>query len=487
MHIIILFTLLLCCFSCAPEKCSEAVKEREKNAFCDLQYVYSTVEMPDHPLYLEDIINIAWENNWDTLTRELEWEVQREVATREMLKMLPSLNFNGEKSFRNKSTASTSLLPATGIITPPSIGSSQHVKVWDMTFTFRVLDFALAYYRSQAEGWRALGVYTQYARLKQTLILEVYRSYWRVVAAQWAMERTGAMLALITEFTQKFEKDMDLRYISRVPGLRIEDQLLGFQLQFYNFDLAYATAKAELAALMGIPPDVEFELAPIEVLPMPCVDDVEELERLALQHRPELYGADFNEHLAAEQVRLAIIPLLPNLEYFKSYQNNFDRFLVHHRWIVTGMRAAWDLLAVPQKVVDIKSAKINRERAYVARLALSVGILTQVHIAYNNYQNIARLYDIREGISKVRDRLSKATDSEFSEGEFNEVEAVLARANALQAEIDFIRAYGEMQTVLEQLNNSIGLPLRYSTVALPGDCVEVICEEIPPPDGGEGM
>lgn len=452
--------------------------ERARNAESDLEYIDSTVELPDHPLYLEEIINIAWANNWDTYTKELEWEAQREFATAEMLAMLPSLDITAERANRNKSTAAVSLLPRTGIITQPSIGSSQHIRVWDAIFTFRLLDFSLAYFRSRADGWRALGIYSQYARLKQTLILEIYRSYWKAITAQWAMQRTGLMLEMLDEFTQKFETNMSRRNLSVVPSLRIEDQLWGFQLQFYNFDLAYAAAKAELAALMGIPANVDFELAPIEIKSIPSVDDICILEGLALQNRPELYGTDADVHLALEQVRLAAIPLLPAFQAFAGWQNNYDRYLIHHHWIIAGIRVAWDLLSVPSKVGNVVSATTNKRRAYAARLALSVGVLTQVHIAYNDYLSTLRSYRIHENISTTRNRLRQATETEFIEGEFNEVDAVLARANALQGEIDFVRSYGEMQIALEALNNSIGQPLYYSTVNFEEPCIDEGCESV---------
>lgn len=466
MKLLILMILLVCLEGCTlSEKIPKILQERQDNAVSDLEYLYSMVQLPDHPLTLEEIVDIAWQNNWDALTEELDWETQRLTATSQLLQMLPSLALSGEASDRNKSTAQVALIPSTGIITQPAIGSSKEVRIWDATFTFRLIDFSLAYFRSQAQQWRALGAYTQYARIKQNVILDVYRAYWRAITAQWAMERAGAMLATINEFIEKFEKNIALRNLSSVPALKLEDQLRSFQLQFYNFDLAYASGKAELAHLMGIPADVNFELAPVEMKAMPAIDNIDELEKLAMENRPELFGTDFEENLSAEQVREAIVLLFPTLEYFRSYQNNFDRFLIHHHWIVTGIRAAWDLLSLPSKKVNVDAAKSNRLRAYTARLALSIAVLSQVNIAYNNYLTGSRLYEIAAGISQVRDRLSDATEMEFIEGEFNEVEAVLAKANALEAEIQYIRSYGDMQIALEELNNSIGLPIRYNTLS----------------------
>ncbi len=461
----------ICCsvlsIGCTNKNCNELVELRDKHAVEDLECIYSRVDLPNRPLTLEDIIDIAWTHNYEALAKELEWEVEKELTTSEMLQMLPNLTINAERSKRNNSTAATAFVPSTHMLAPAEIGSAERVNIWDITFNFRILDFAIAYYRSSAEAWRALGVYMQYTRLKQNLVLSIYKSYWRAISARAVIGKSLEMLDLISEFRKKFDKNIDLRLLSVVPALKIEDQLLGFQVQFYDLDLQYLSAKTELAEFMGLPADIEFELAPVEMIPPPCLEPVEFLEETALRYRPELYGGDFEEAMAADEVRQAIIPLLPNAEIFKSYHFNADKFLVHHYWIVTGWRIAYELLGIPSKVFNISSAKFNEDRAYYARLAVAVAVLTQVRVSYTNYQIAYDQYDIRSDVANVRKRLADATNDEFVQGEFNEVDVVLARANALQGEIDAIRAYGELQVQLEQLNNSIGQPLRYTTFAQP--------------------
>ncbi|MBA3958038.1 MAG: TolC family protein [Parachlamydiaceae bacterium] len=449
---------------CSHKEIPSLVQTRDDHAICDLDYIYSTIDIPCEPLTLKGIIDIAWRHNWDVLAKELEWAVQREVTTREMLRMLPSFTFNGEWSHRNKRTASRTQLIPSGIRTPPSIGSEQRVRAWDATLSFKVIDFALAYYQSQESSWRALGLYMQYARLKQNMILEIYKSYWKAMSARWGAKKSQEILALIAEYREKFDREMDARYISRVPGLRIEDQMLNFQVQLYSFEFTYQNAKAELAALMGIPADVQFELAEVEMDAFPELEPIEELEQIALRSRPELYNSDFEENISTEQVRQAVIRTFPSTEIFKSYRTNLDRFLVHHHWIVTGLRVAWDLLSVPQHIFDIKAAQLGRDRAYVARLALSVGVMTQVNIAYFDYLNISEQYKIREDIYNVRTRLADASWMEFYRGEFNMVDVILSRASAIQGGVDAISAYGQKQIALEQVNNSIGQPLRFNTL-----------------------
>lgn len=462
---IFLMIMLFLVSACSRSEIVRLEYERDTLAEHDLMRLNDNVYLlPETPLTLDQIVDIAVCNNLDLYVKELNYEIQLEVANRELFKMLPRLDFFGEFSHRSNSTASRSLVPPLKRLTRPSIGSSQTVKRWDVTLVWNLLDFGLAYYQSQEEQYRAVITYFEYERLKQNLILEVYKSYWRGVASKKGADDAREVLALVKSILGRYERQMANRMLSQVLGLRIEDQMLQIELRLYDLDLLYDQSKAELAGLMGIPAGACFELAPIDIMPLPPLEDVCVLERIALQQRPELYGTDLDFKIAKDEIQLAYLRFLPGAEVFTSYNENKDPFLVHQFWTTAGVRAVWNLLAFPQHVADANAAQISKYRAYQARLAQTISVLAQVHISYVQYKEIDRLYGVQEHIYQVRDRLSKATDAEFAVGEFSLTEVVLALGNAIEGEVNALQAYADLRIGLERINNAIGMPQLYPKI-----------------------
>ena len=313
------------------------------------------------------------------------------------------------------------------------------------------------------EQEKAISQYMQYIRIKQNLIVEVYKSYWKAITARKAADDSRAVLELAATLQEAYQRQIDDRIISQVQGLRVEDQIVAIQLKLYNFDLLYDTARAELAALMGMPADVCFDLAPADFSPIPDIDDVCELEEAALMNRPELYAADMDVNISCDDVKAAMIQILPSPQLFDGYHRNIDRFLLHHNWTYVGIIAAYNLLSLPQHIYDVRSTQMELEKSKEARLALSVGILAQVHLSYLKYLDASRSYKLHQSQFDVRDRLLVATKGTFENGEFNIADLLTAESEALTGEIDALQAYGDLRLAVEQINNTIGLPLYYNS------------------------
>ena len=460
-----LITVVTLLTACSKTVCSNLDEERYVAASNDVQTAYDSIELPDRPLTLNDIIELAWQNNLDAKVKELDYLVQREVATREAFKMLPQYTFNGEYSHRNPNSAASSILLVGGGSTPfpPQLGQQNTVRRFDVTLTWNFLDFGVAYYRSLQEQNREISLCMQYQRIKQNLIVEVFKSYWKAITAKKASEDARAVLELAASLKIAFEKQIEDRMISQVQGLRVEDQIVSIQLKLYNFDLLYDTARSELAALMGLPADVCFELAPANFIEMPELEDICQLEEAALLNRPELFAADMDVKISAGDVHAALLQILPSPEGLFGYNRNIDRFLLHHNWTIVGLRAAWNLLSIPQHIYDVRTTEMGLEKTKEARLALSVGILAQVHLAYLKYLDASRSYKLHQSLSDVRDRLLTATQGTYDAGEFNIADLLTAQSEALTGEIDALQSYGDLRLALEQVNNTIGIPLYYNS------------------------
>lgn len=452
--------IMLCILSsCSNREASDLNKVREVHAEHDVALL--TPEFQDEKVYftLDDIINIALGRNLDLLVKQQEWAIQHERETGEALKMLPSGTASGVTSWRNKNTASVQ--EQNGQISSPIIGSPQRVEQWDITATWNLLDFGVTYYRSRQEHDRTTSLGFQTKRQAQNLILEIYKSYWKAIAALNAINESKEILELSAIQQEAFQRQIQDRNISGLVGLKSQAQLVDIEVKLTKFTTDYETAKAELAGLMGLSPFICFELSPVDFTDVIEPDDICELEDIALKSRPELFVTDLDEKINADEVRISLLQMLPSPAFFAGRNWDADRFLVHHYWALTGMRASYNLLALPSRYYDYRTAKEKKCLSKLSRMALSVGVLTQVHLAYIKYYEALEGYKLLQKTANINERLYESFSKAKLYGEKSGVELIAVQMDTLVAKINALKAYADLRVAVEFLNNAIGKPRFY--------------------------
>jgi len=468
MHkrLLLTFILLIAFSSCYKKSgVNQSCEVRQDHSQKDEDYLYQRAILPDKPLTLMDIIEIAYQLNLDLQVKELDWAIQEEVATGETLKMLPAFIYTSDHSHRNNSTASTQITPSTGVISPPLTSSTQTDHRWDYTLTWNLLDFGLSYFRSRAELDRAQVARFQYEKVKQNLVLNIYKSYWRAIAAKVTAEHSRNIIELSQKVQETVQKDTKERLISSLQGYQTQDQMLQIQKRLNYFENVYYEAKAELAGLMGIPAALCFELAPVELADMPELYDLCRMEEIALESRPELYGADFEGRISADQVHIELLQMFPTLSLFQGFHTDKNPFLVNSNWTIVGVQTVWNLLSLPQHFAHTLAAKGRQYQTYESRLALTIGVLSQVNLAYWKFQEVLQQYNLQLEIYTVQKRLAEATKKQHLYGEIGIVDVVRTEGDAISSEAVLLQLYGDLQIALEQINFAMGRSLLFNTIA----------------------
>ena len=473
----LIFLLLVFLGGCVNTKLSHLRHERFHYAEKDFQALATRTKVPDKPLALNDIIEIAICNNLDLRVKELEYAIQSERATGEKLKTLPSLTLSGEHSYRSTNTASYSINATTGEISsgvdpvtgqalpPGSIGSSQWVNRWDLTAAYNLVDFGLSYLRARQEINRAISVRFQYERARQNLILDIFKAYWKTLAAKQTMDQAAKLTATSRKLQSNVENWVSAKMIPEISGLRSQLELVNMRARLQPIENSYQQGKTELAALMGIPDSTEFEIADVEIdLNLFELDDMELLEERALQNRPELYSSDAEHHIFKDEVRAALVEMFPNTSIFGGQNYDYDRFLINHHWFLSGARTAWNLLSLPQKWYNRKAAKERVKLSHESRMALSLGVITQVHLAYFTYLDALKSYENLDETSAINSRMLFIANKQREYGALDGIDMINFDVDALESQYNALVAYGDIQIALELLNNAMGLPLHYSKV-----------------------
>lgn len=449
--------------------CIKATKHfcayREREAEYDKASLYQNIALPTHPLTLDEIIEIGLERNLALLVKAQEYAVQREVMTAERLGMIPDLIGNIEWNQRDNNPGSSSKSLDPGVPpAPPSVSSLKNTGFGDVTLTWNLLDFGLSYYKARQEANNALIKQFEYKKLRQNLVLDIVKQYWLAVASKQGIERAKRILEKTEDYIERVQSKIKRRILSKVRALKMKDQLVDIQLNMKVFQKDYDVAIGDLKQLMGIPPSVEFD---IEINPpMPETANLMNprlLEEIALRQRPELFTYDIQEKIDIDEVRSQILRMIPGVSLFGSFFYNDNPFLIRNTWVLVGARASWNLFKLPRYRSLAKVGKKKKCLTRRNRLVMAMGALSQVNIAYFSFYDDIDRYKVLIQKSDVKEELFAAGLKQKELGKIDDADLLEIQVEALEAYVEKLKAYGQAQVSLEQINNAIGLPRHFKT------------------------
>ena len=433
---------------------------REGNSTYDRFQLNTNVAITSAPMGLEEILEIALCRNLDVQLQEIEQSVYNESYVAEKLRQVPSLTMNGEFSHRDNTPAWYSKPLGGEVGALPSVSQEQDTKSFDITAAWNLVDFGLTYVKTRQEKSRACLKRQQNLRARQNLILDVHRAYYRAVVANQAREQAKVLIDVLEKRRLDLKRQMELQLVSEMRGLLNDNRLIDLKVRLHAFDNEYHSAMAELSALMGLPPGSCFQIADINLADLRKPEfDVCKLEDTALISRPELIAQDIQYEIDADEVKASIIRMFPNAKLFGAWYYDDDQFQYHNNWVVVGAQMAWDLLALPAKWSDMRMEVYRRDVAVMTRLSMSMGVLTQVHLANINVNETFLQFELSEELREVKNRQLEVAKLFEIRGEYDADDIIVYQVEALFAEVNMVKSYASYHVALEQLGNSIGKPL----------------------------
>lgn len=412
-----------------------------------------------------DVVSFALANNRDLLTQSYEWFSQREGIREQCLKQLPSINLNGHWEERNNRLISSSQSITPQPPAPPSISSNRQTKQWDITPLVSILDFGLAYLQSEQEVHKAHALYYKHQRARETLILDITKAYYRTVTFRCLLDKIRVLVSDINARRETLNNQANENVISEFLSKQRQDRMLEALVQYRAVESEYNVALSELISLMGLPPGTCISLKPCEILPLELPQiDMEELEMSALCKRMELFQQDAQQLYDVEEVRIAILRMVPGAQLFSGYNYDGNTFLLYNHWLNIGIRASYDLLTMPSRTHAYRKARYRVQFDTHTRLALSIGVMAQVYLARVGLTDTFEQYQLTQEWADVRAGLAHMAKGLLDMGQFTLDDVIDRRIDAMEAEILAMRAYSSARIALEQLANSAGQPLMFQPV-----------------------
>ncbi len=438
---------------------------RLTNAAFDMKTYRTQAPVISEPLTLEDALNYAARYNIDVWIAAHETRFEQELATQSTLKMLPSLMARSGYSDRSKFDASSSQSLESGEESlEPSYSSERYVRTFEIAATWNLLDFGISYLRARQQGNRVIVAMERERRAQQNLALQVTRAYWQAVTARVSAREAEQINEQVTATLKKIRQEVEEKSISEVDGLRRETSLLERQEELLRYERGYMKAKTELASLIGLSlgtaltlADVDFD-EPVDE----AAHDIEELEAEALHSRPELFEKDLEEAMSRDEAHAALAQMFPSPAMFLQLNYSSNRFYVFDHWNTVGLRASWDLLAIPQQIKQVDAIKLQTELIAKRRVAISVAILTQLHLTLIDREEALERRAFTKLVSEKSDMLLEAVESEVEEGKSHAGEAIDHKMKSLKARAKFLSAHDHLMNSNARLLNTLGrdLPCR---------------------------
>jgi hypothetical protein len=103
------------------------------------------------------------------------------------------------------------------------------------------------------------------------------------------------------------------------------------------------------------------------------------------------------------------------------------------------------------------TAEAQREIATSQRMAVSIAVLTQTHVAYREYTGRLHQYELSDEMDGVEQRILGHTRNATKADAQGKLQEVRASASALMSELRLYQSYGALQGAYGQMLATLGL------------------------------
>ncbi len=418
------------------------------------------------PVDLYEAIARGLKYNLDKRLKQLELGLAdarlKQDATGMLPKVVADAGYNARDSFRGSS--SRSLITGAQSL-EVSTSEDKEVKTADLSAVWNVLDFGLTYLRSKQHADEVLVAEERRIKVVQNMIQDVRDAYWRAASAERLLPRVGQLIDKIEAAIGHSQSVRRSGAAEPADQLKVERELLGNLKDLTEVRRKLLLAKAELAALINVPPGADFKVAAPDIghLPAPHLTaQTTQLQRAALLNRPELREEDYKKRISLTEVDAAYVRLLPGFELKAGRNFDSNSFLSNTLWTSAAGFLTKNLVELATAERSIGTAEADVKVADGRRIALSMAVIAQVQIALQRYALAQDNFRVAGRLLGVDTELSSVARSGTEADAGSEIEALTALSRRTVSELQYMVAYADLQNAYGRILNSVGanrLPL----------------------------
>lgn len=457
--------LLNACSHLQPKRYS--AEENQQRIINDQAAMYAGQEPLTGPITFPEAAARALKYNLDYRLKLMESALAADLRDVSSHEMLPRVVASAGYAGRDNDSGGTSIgIEDRQESLRASTSEERYRTLYGLGLSWSLLDFGVAYYRAQQKSDQIFMAEERRRKVAQNVLQDVRNAYWRAVGAQRLMADVDRLLLRTHSAVTSARAAEQQGLLPRQDILAYQRALLDsvYLLTVRRQDLEFA--QAELAALMSLPPGSKMVLADQAEPPLPVLgNDIQRLEQLALQHRPEIMEEWYRKRVNQRDLDIAKAQLWPNVSVDYGYKYDSNAYLYNNDWSNVGLQVSMNLVRLLQ-LPDLNEAQASQAKTDdLRRVALSMAILTQVRVGALRYQ-LARqeVSFVEEGL-RVDDSLLGYAKAARSNNLGSELELIRAEGRYLLSRYQREAAYSSAQAAWGRLYNSIGLDILPEQIA----------------------
>lgn len=412
------------------------------------------------PITLNEAMARAVRYNLDNRVKMMEAALARKQLSVSNFDLLPQLTASAGYTDRDQVLASRSVSFDNSSVTtvPPSYSSDKGVGTADLAFSWNILDFGVSYFQAKEQADHALVAQQERRKVMLLLMQQVREAYWQEVGAQKLRDRIGPLLAEANSALEDSRKSQSEGLKAPIEALGYQNDLLNIVLQLETIRDQLDRAKPRLASLMNLDPGADYTLATPSALDAPSFAmPMRQMEETALESRPELVEASYNERIDLNEAHKALVKLLPGIDFNVGTHYDSNSFLTYNSWQDAGAHVVGNLF----NVLNLKNIRgLNKAQidlAHKQHLALTMAVLTQVHVAHEDLAAMRRQFDLAKQLDDVDEQIFEHTRNAAEADAQGRLAEIQAATTAMMSELRLYQTYGALENAYGQLLASIGL------------------------------
>ena len=455
------FAFLVSCAKRSPEPIikDDIAKQIQK----DLLEINETTKDKVLEIDLYQAIAFAIKNNRELRVNVMESALNNNQIALTEFDMLPKLALDAGYKNLGKNPASTSV-SMTGqepgvLADSPSYSLSQdkNSRTTDLGFTWNALDFGLSYIRAGQNADKFLIAKEMERKAIHNITREVIYAYWQTLSADKLLAEIYPLMDRVNTALDDFEYIEELLLSSPMDALLYQKELLDVAQVLLSQQRSLMNSRTELSSLMGMLPGQEYALVETKKPLTELTINLKTMEEAALFSRPELMESRYLQRISAEEVKASMLALMPSLQFNSTWNYNSNKYLLNKSNYEFGSQIGGNLINIFRAPITRKTAEAAGTVVEQQRLALSMAILSQVHLSNINYAQAIREYSNARHYLNVSNRINEQIKNAQKISRFGALEVIREEASMLVAQLRHDISYAEVQYSLGTIFSSIGM------------------------------
>jgi len=426
----------------------------------DLDKLIKASEPVKGPISLYEAMARALKYNLDKQIELMDEALKAKQLKVKRFDMLPSVVAGYGWNGRNNEAASRSKSLRTGNESlESSTSSEQYNTTADLTVSWDVLDFGLAYVRARQQANEASIALERRRKVINRIIEDVRTAYWRAVSADRTFKRLVAVEAMAQKALAQSAELEARRIVSPLTVLSYQRDLLQVQGEVQKLQRELTLSKIQLAALMNLPPDTSYTLVlpdRTDVVPE-LPGSANEMIMVALRYRPEMHESELRQSSLELEKDAAFLRRLPSVKAILGLNHDSNQFVYNNDWLSLSSRVSWNLISLFRGPAEREALDTELMVVHQRDLALTLAIMTQTHVARVRFIRLTQELNTNKRSQTVQSRITALSRNGFKARSVSQQNLVREEMNDVLAEVRYDVAYADLQNAYANLYASMGL------------------------------